>query len=181
MMDSRWMRIASLLIVAALLFGCAAQQQRQAGAQPADAAPDAGQPSPGETAAGQPLAEEELPPQPPAGEQPDEPQLEPAPESPVEPAPAAPEVKEFRIEAFRFGFEPSRIEVDRGDTVRIIATSRDGTHGFALPQYDVSLRLTMGTEQVAEFVADTPGEFPFYCNIPCGSGHSGMKGTLVVR
>lgn len=90
-------------------------------------------------------------------------------------------MKEFRIEAFQFGYEPSRIEVDRGDTVRIIATSRDVPHGFALPQYGVNLRLTAGAEQTAEFVADTPGEFSFYCSVPCGSGHSTMRGTFVVR
>ncbi len=175
-----WMLLASLLLVAALIAGCAAQQQRLE-PQPAaaDAAPDGadGGLAPSDGAVGQPPAQEESAAQPPAEEQP----AGPAPDVSAAPAPAPPQVKEFRIEAFRFGFEPSRIEVDRGDAVRIIATSRDGTHGFALPQYRVNLVLTKGSEQVAEFVADTSGEFTFQCSVPCGSGHSAMKGTLIVR
>lgn len=168
----------ALIMVAALLAGCAAKQQGMTEPEPSavDAVPDASEP-PQDGAAIQPPLQDEPAAQPPVEEQP----AGPAPETKTEPVPTPPQVKEFRIEAFRFGFEPSRIEVDRGDAVRIIATSRDGTHGFALPQYHVNLALTKGTEQVAEFVADTSGEFTFYCSIPCGSGHSGMKGTLVVR
>ncbi len=177
-MGNKWAMAASLLLVAALLAGCAAQQQRQIEPQPAaaDAASDAGQPSLEEPGAGQPPAETEkgAAAQPPAGEQP----AEPDPEIPAEPVP---EVKEFRVEAFRFGFEPSRIEVDRGDTVRITAVSTDVTHGLAISGYGVKLRLEPGVEQVAEFVADTPGEFTFYCSVPCGSGHSTMRGTFIVK
>ncbi len=89
-------------------------------------------------------------------------------------------MKEFHVEVFRFGFDPTIIEANRGDIVRIIAVSTDVAHGLALPEYGINLRLEPGVEQVAEFVADTPGEFTFYCSVPCGSGHSGMRGTLKV-
>ena len=90
-------------------------------------------------------------------------------------------VKEFRLEAFQFGYEPSVIEVNKGDTVRIIATSRDVAHGLALFDFGVNIVIKKGEETTVEFVADKSGEFSFYCSVPCGSGHSTMKGKLVVN
>ena len=90
-------------------------------------------------------------------------------------------VKEFRLEAFQFGYEPSVIEVNKGDTVRIIATSRDVSHGLALLDFGVNIVIKKGEKTTAEFVADKTGEFTFYCSVPCGSGHSTMKGKLVVN
>ena len=91
-----------------------------------------------------------------------------------------PAVKEFRLEAFQFGYEPSVIEVNKGDTVRIIATSRDVSHGLALLDFGVNIVIKKGEETTVEFVADKSGEFTFYCSVPCGSGHGTMKGKLVV-
>ncbi len=92
------------------------------------------------------------------------------------------ELKVFRINAFRYAFDPDVIEVNQGDKVRIIAKSLDGAHGFAIPDFGVNLYLDgSGEEQVAEFVADRKGSFPFYCSVFCGSGHSDMRGVLVVK
>jgi len=91
-----------------------------------------------------------------------------------------PAVKEFRLETFQFGYDPGVIEVNKGDTVRIIATSRDVTHGLALGDFGVNIVIKKGEETTAEFVADKTGEFTFYCSVPCGSGHGTMKGKLVV-
>lgn len=92
------------------------------------------------------------------------------------------ETKEFRVEAFQFGYEPSVIEVNEGDTVRIIASSRDVSHGLVISQFGVNLFLgSDGTEQTAEFVADKKGTFSFFCNVPCGSGHGSMRGLLIVN
>lgn len=90
------------------------------------------------------------------------------------------ETKEFRIEAFQFGFSPSVIEVNLGDTVKIIASSRDVPHSFTLPDFGVNLYLDGLNTKTAEFIADKAGTFTFYCNIPCGGGHSSMRGTFKV-
>lgn len=98
-------------------------------------------------------------------------------------SPAVPtgEVKEFRIEAFQFSYEPSVIEVNRGDTVRIIAKSRDVPHGLKIEEFGVDMQLSPSSETTAEFVADKAGTFTFFCTVPCGPGHPGMQGTLIVR
>lgn len=91
------------------------------------------------------------------------------------------ETKEFTIEAFRFSFNPSTIEVNQGDKVKITAYSKDVPHGLSIPGYGVNLYLDGLKEQTAEFIADKKGTFRFYCSVPCGSGHSTMGGQLIVR
>lgn len=90
-------------------------------------------------------------------------------------------VKEFLIIAKQWSFVPDTITVSKGDTVRLKITSVDVTHGFALPDFDVSVNLQPGEEEVIEFVADKEGTFRFYCSVFCGSGHSSMDGNLVVQ
>lgn len=91
------------------------------------------------------------------------------------------ETKEFTIEAFQFGFSPSTIKVNQGDKVRIIASSRDVPHGLAIPEFGVNMYLPGPAPKTIEFIADKKGTFTFYCNIPCGSGHSSMRGQLIIK
>jgi len=93
---------------------------------------------------------------------------------------AAP-VKEFDIEAKKWEFVPNPIEVNKGDKVVLHITSTDVTHGFVLPDFDINERLVAGATTDVEFIADKAGSFTFFCNVQCGSGHSGMKGQLIVR
>jgi cytochrome c oxidase subunit 2 len=37
------------------------------------------------------------------------------------------------------------------------------------------------TPVTAEFVASKKGTFSYRCSIPCGHGHGGMEGTLIVQ
>lgn len=90
-------------------------------------------------------------------------------------------VKEFIMTAKKWEFTPSTITVNQGDIVKITITSTDGTHGFSLRDFDINERLEHNIPVTIEFVADKSGTFPFRCNIPCGSGHSSMDGTLVVQ
>ncbi|HIH37770.1 cupredoxin domain-containing protein [Candidatus Woesearchaeota archaeon] len=90
-------------------------------------------------------------------------------------------VKELRITAYNFGFDVEPITINKGDTVKVIVTSREGTHGFALPDFGISIKpVSPGEEKTAEFVADKAGEFTYFCNVPCGAGHQSMRGNIVV-
>jgi len=91
------------------------------------------------------------------------------------------ETKEFNIIARQFSFSPSTIEVNRGDTVKLTVTSMDVTHGIAITQYGIDKRLPPNSPVDIEFIANKPGKFPFVCSVPCGRGHAGMSGTLVVK
>jgi len=95
--------------------------------------------------------------------------------------PTAGERREFKITAKQWEFNPSRIEVNKGEVIRLNITSMDVTHGFAIPAFGVDVRLDPGKSVIVEFVASKTGDFPFFCTIFCGEGHSDMIGTLVVR
>ena len=90
-------------------------------------------------------------------------------------------VRIINVNAFRFDFEPNQITANKGEKVKLIVTSTDVTHGFALPDYDINVPLPAGKQTAIEFTADKQGSFTFFCSIYCGSGHSSMKGTLTVK
>jgi len=90
-------------------------------------------------------------------------------------------VKEFKMTAKQFAFEPSTIEVNKGDKVRLIVTSTDVPHGIAIPEYGINERLDPGNPVTIEFTADKQGSFTAFCSVFCGAGHSGMKGKIIVH
>ena len=92
-----------------------------------------------------------------------------------------PEVKEFKITAKNWAFTPSTIEVNKGDKVRLIVTSADVPHGITIPDYGINQRLDVGVPATIEFTADKSGSFNAFCSVFCGSGHSKMKGQLIVH
>ena len=91
------------------------------------------------------------------------------------------DTKEFTIITSQFKFEPNKIEVDRGDKVRITAYSTDVPHGLALPEFEVFLYLEKNNQKTIEFIADKSGKFQYFCNTFCGEGHGNMNGELAVN
>lgn len=91
------------------------------------------------------------------------------------------EVKEFKMTAKQFAFEPATIEVNKGDKVRLIVTSTDVPHGIAIPEYGINERLDVGKPVTIEFTADKQGTFTSFCSVFCGSGHGSMKGKIIVH
>lgn len=89
--------------------------------------------------------------------------------------------KQFTITSRQWEFEPDEIRVNQGDTVKLLITSEDVAHGFTLPVYKINERLEPGGTFEVEFVADIKGVHTFYCSVPCGSGHPGMNGMLIVE
>jgi cytochrome c oxidase subunit 2 len=90
-------------------------------------------------------------------------------------------VKEITVMAKQWQFEPAEIRVKQGDKVRLVIESVDVEHGFALPSFNINEKLMPGKKMTVEFVADKKGEFPFFCNVYCGQGHSEMNGKLIVE
>ena len=63
-------------------------------------------------------------------------------------------VKEFDMTAKQWDFEPSTIEVNQGDTVKLHIESIDVIHGIALPAFGINENLEPGKTVDIEFVAD---------------------------
>ena len=91
------------------------------------------------------------------------------------------EFKEFHITAHQFAFEPEIIEVQSGDKVRLVITSKDVAHGFALPEYGINVRIDPGETEIVEFVADKEGTFTIVCSVFCGADHGEMNAQLIVK
>ncbi len=91
------------------------------------------------------------------------------------------QVKEFKMTAKQFAFEPEIIEVNKGDKVRLIVASVDVPHGIAIPEYGINERLNPGEPVTIEFIADKEGTFTAFCSVFCGSSHSNMKGKIIVK
>jgi cytochrome c oxidase subunit 2 len=92
------------------------------------------------------------------------------------------EPRTVEVVAKRFEFEPSRIEVTEGQTVKILVRSADGLHGFGIKKFKVSEEVPRGGQPISiEFTATAVGEFEILCSEYCGKGHEAMKGKLVVR
>ena len=89
-------------------------------------------------------------------------------------------VRTVEVTAAQFRFVPSQIEVVQGETVQLRIRSVDVAHGLAIPEFGVRVMVRPGQDATVEFVADTPGSYPFQCNVFCGAGHGRMVGTLVV-
>lgn len=81
----------------------------------------------------------------------------------------------------RFAFSPERIELKRGEKVRINLTSTDGTHGFQVKELGLTAKVAAGGKPVTlEFTPAMAGTFDVKCSEYCGSGHSRMKAQIVV-
>ncbi len=91
-------------------------------------------------------------------------------------------LKEVHIQAFNFGFNQDSVTIKKGDHVRLIFTSTEGTHGVRIPDLGLSTKaFSAGEEQILEFTATNAGIFNYFCSVPCGSGHRDMQGQLVVE
>ncbi len=92
---------------------------------------------------------------------------------------------EIWMTAIRSHYTPDRIDVKKGDHViwhiTNIDLSKDATHGFALPGYNVTLSLEPGETTTIEFDATESGTFPFYCTEFCSALHLEMAGYFLVE
>ena len=105
------------------------------------------------------------------------------------------------LEAKKYGYSPSRLVVNEGDTIIIKPTSLDATHGFLLDGYPLEFIMRKGAtflkytwedddgglqsdwDRVSEveFVAAKAGKFTFRCTQTCGNLHPFMTGELIVK
>jgi cytochrome c oxidase subunit 2 len=95
------------------------------------------------------------------------------------------EIKEFTITAQQWAFNPNLIEADLGDNIKIeIHGLDDGSgsgHGFSLSAFNVNELIRKDGSVVVEFFAGKSGSFTFSCSVPCGRGHGGMSGRLMIN
>lgn len=104
---------------------------------------------------------------------------------------------DVEIVARQYAYEPHRLVVDRGDTIRLRVASADVVHGMFLEGHDLDAVAYPGrldfnyrhpqtgtpfssTNQFS-FTADGWGKFRYRCSVTCGPLHPFMLGELIVR
>ena len=107
-------------------------------------------------------------------------------------------IQAIEVTAKKYEFSATPIRVKAGTKVQLKITAVDHDHGFQVstvpeggkkgdkpglifssPQECVQLK--KGSTTVVEFVAQTPGTYPFHCCHVCGLGHKKMKSEIVVE
>ena len=85
------------------------------------------------------------------------------------------------VTAKRFEFVPPSITLKRGETVRLVVTSEDVTHGFFLRALKIDTDIVPGETRELTVTPQNVGTFTAICHHFCGSGHGNMKLTVVVE
>lgn len=80
------------------------------------------------------------------------------------------------------GFETlNRIHVPVDQPIRVHLTAEDVIHSFFLPHFRVKQDAVPGMPQEVWFQATETGEFELACAELCGTGHTRMRGMVVVQ
>ena len=92
-----------------------------------------------------------------------------------------PTAKPFSVSLRRFSYNPSRLEVNQDDLVKIELHTEDIAHSLTIDAYRIAKRVGPGHPVTFEFRADRAGTFRYYCNLQIEDGCRQMHGELVVR
>jgi len=85
------------------------------------------------------------------------------------------------ITAKRFEFQPAEIHLKAGEPATLAVTSQDVTHGFFSRPLGFDEELSPGKTVQIHVKPEKPGRYTVICDEFCGSGHGGMKMTVVVE
>jgi heme/copper-type cytochrome/quinol oxidase subunit 2 len=102
-----------------------------------------------------------------------------APHSAVQEPPA--HQRHLTVVARKYAFEPTRLEVNLNDLVKVTLSSPDIAHSFTVDAYRIAKRVGGGHTVTFEFRADQAGTFPVYCNLRQDERCRQMHGELVVH
>ena len=82
--------------------------------------------------------------------------------------------------ASAFNYTPGEIEIPKGATLKITATTKDVVHGFEVAGTNINMMLEPGFVNEYTTTLDKTGEFLIVCNEYCGVGHHTMKSMIKV-
>lgn len=92
----------------------------------------------------------------------------------------AAQVRVIEVAVTNWSFSPNTIAIKKGEKVTIRLKGDDGTHSFGVTELGINVAVGPGETKDVVIPTDTAGTFNFRCMIPCGPGHDGMKGTIVI-
>lgn len=84
------------------------------------------------------------------------------------------------IEATDWAFIPDTITAKKGEDVVLQIEAVTGSHGLAIPELGVQVKIPQGQTVSVSLPTDTVGTFGGMCSVPCGKGHKDMQVTVVI-
>jgi len=94
--------------------------------------------------------------------------------------------REVALTARQWTYEPFRVTAKQGEKLRITLATNDVPHSLMLPLTPggemAHINVEPGKPASTDFdVVQEPGTYYFWCETPCGEGHSEMHGEFVVE
>jgi cytochrome c oxidase subunit 2 len=85
----------------------------------------------------------------------------------------------IEVVATRSGFRPKVVNANRGEPLRLVLSTADEEHCFALDAFRIEKRLVPGKPVTIELTPHRVGTFPYHCCLE--PDDDDMKGNLVVK
>jgi polyferredoxin len=96
--------------------------------------------------------------------------------------PSHPRTLDIHIEAYRYGFSPSRIKANRGDRLRLTFSTRDTGQSFFLQDYDLHVSVAPGDKLVSVQHLSRPDDAPTSMEtVEIVAGLPGWRGWLISK
>ncbi len=86
----------------------------------------------------------------------------------------------IKVSAKRYEFTPSEITLKKGVPVVLQLSTEDRSHGFCAPSLNLRADILPGKVTELKVTPQKSGDFDFFCDIFCGSGHESMLGKIKV-
>jgi heme/copper-type cytochrome/quinol oxidase subunit 2 len=83
-----------------------------------------------------------------------------------------------KIVASKDGFHPQTVTIRKGETVRLVLSTADEEHCFAVDSLRIEKRLLPGKTVTVDLFLEKAGSFPFHCCLEPGA--QGIHGELKV-
>ena len=94
---------------------------------------------------------------------------------------AQPSERVIKVVAKKFDYTPNIIKLKKGEAVMLELTTLDVVMGFNAPDFGVRADIIPGKVAQVRLQPQKTGQFTFFCDIFCGSGHEEMNGTIMVE
>lgn len=92
------------------------------------------------------------------------------------------QTRDIHIEAYRYGFNPSRIKANRGDRLRLTFSTRDTGQSFFFQDYDLHVSITPGNKLVSVQRLSHPDDPPTLTEtVEIVAGLPGWQGWLISK
>lgn len=88
--------------------------------------------------------------------------------------------EQLEVTASHEGFRPRVISVRKGETLRVLLSTADEEHCFAVDGLRVEKRIVPGRTTTLDLTPDRVGTFPFYCCLESGKAAELERGRLIV-